>query len=64
MRTLEARLADQNQIATWRDCNAAGFPHRWFIGHVVDGTDSVFWRCKRCPIDTRTLGGRPERFLG
>jgi hypothetical protein len=53
---LDDRLRAQNEGASWRDCVAAGLGHLWVRSHETE--DATYWRCRRCPVDTRTLQGR------
>lgn len=48
------QLRAQNNAPSWRDCNAAGYPHLWVRSHRVDGV--TYWRCVRhsCSVGTRT----------
>jgi len=58
------RLREQNNGQSWRDCVAAGLGHLWVRSHVTE--DATYWRCRRCPVDTRTAHGRdpkPPRTL-
>lgn len=48
-------LHEQNNGASWRDCNAAGMKHRWFARHSTGY--HVYWGCQRCPVDTMTVTG-------
>jgi hypothetical protein len=65
MRSDTDALAAQNRIALWIDCNAHGLGHRWRNDPtIVDGLPlAYYWHCARCPVDVRTLGKTPLRFL-
>ena len=56
------RLREQNNGRAWRDCATVGLGHLWAAGVVVG--DVTYWRCRRCPVNTRSLteNGRPERW--
>lgn len=66
-RDLDARLARQNNVTGWVDCNAVDLPHRWVPGATATTAPGpvFFWyRCTRCPVSTRyTAGKAPARFL-
>ncbi len=46
-----ARLAEQNNGQSWRDCNEAGLVHRMVLSTAVVG--ATYWRCTRCPVGVR-----------
>lgn len=57
-------LWEQNNAPSWRDCNAAGLPHRWEYAHAT--ADASWWHCARrsCPVSTRTgRYSRPSVYL-
>lgn len=62
---IDARLAEQNNGQTWRDCNTAGLAHRWVEEQRIDG--ATYYRCTRtsCPVRVRETGERrPRPVLG
>jgi len=66
MTDYDRRLQQQNDGTPWRDCNAAGHPHRWvpdFTAVTPEGARRDWYRCTRCPVSTITTKGRPNRFL-
>lgn len=74
MHSLERRLADQNELESWIDCNerrsssTLGLPHRWVVEQATHGPhgEALWWRCRRpaCKVSTRTTDGRrPSGYL-
>lgn len=49
---IDERLKDQNNGASWRDCNEAGMPHRWKLSTMLSDGTSASYRCTRCPVTT------------
>ena len=67
MTAYDVLLAEQNTGTSWRDCNAAGIPHRWVpeIEIVPDGPGPIisYWSCRRCPVRTRKSIGVSSRSV-
>lgn len=60
---LDKRLAAQNHLKAWRDCEYAGLKHRLgpsvpvvsLYGSEVPITPTTIRRCQRCPVGIMTV---------
>jgi hypothetical protein len=39
---------------SWVDCNEQGQDHDWGPTPELRAVDCSYWRCRRCPVSTRT----------
>jgi len=61
MISLAERLAAQNELAGWLDCEQRGRNHRYVPVPQRVG-NAEYWQCRRCPVAKRTTGGMPARI--